>query len=130
MGDLGSIPGLGGSPGEGNGYSLQYSGLENSMDKGDRQATVHSIAESETTKRLSLSLSYCMWKSVMTVKVFYEPINKNRNSLENLGQRFFSCKDVMFLPEDVLFLYILSTLFHFNHHCHCYHSLTYVSGNP
>ena len=32
MGDLGSIPGLGRSPGEGKGYSLQYSGLENSMD--------------------------------------------------------------------------------------------------
>ena len=31
-GDLGSIPGLGRSPGEGNGYPLQYSGLENSMD--------------------------------------------------------------------------------------------------
>ena len=32
VGDLGSIPGLGRSPGEGNGYPLQYSGLENSMD--------------------------------------------------------------------------------------------------
>ena len=31
-GDLGSIPGLGGSPGEEKGYQLQYSGLENSMD--------------------------------------------------------------------------------------------------
>ena len=31
-GDLGSIPGLGGSPGEGKGYPLQYSGLENCMD--------------------------------------------------------------------------------------------------
>ena len=32
MGDLGSIPGLGRSPGEGKGYPLQYSGLENSME--------------------------------------------------------------------------------------------------
>ena len=32
VGDLGSIPGLGRFPGEGKGYSLQYSGLENSMD--------------------------------------------------------------------------------------------------
>ena len=32
VGDLGSIPGLGKSPGEGKGYPLQYSGLENSMD--------------------------------------------------------------------------------------------------
>ena len=34
LGDLGSIPGLGRSPGEGNGYPLQYSGLENLMDRG------------------------------------------------------------------------------------------------
>ena len=32
VGDLGLIPGLGKTPGEGNGYPLQYSGLENSMD--------------------------------------------------------------------------------------------------
>ena len=35
MGDLGSIPGSERSPGEGKGYPLQYSGLENSMDKSD-----------------------------------------------------------------------------------------------
>ena len=34
VGDLGSFPGLGRSPGEANGYPLQYSGLENSMDRG------------------------------------------------------------------------------------------------
>ena len=49
MGDLGSIPGLERSPGEGNGYSLQDSDLENSMDY-----IVHGIAK--TTERLSLSL--------------------------------------------------------------------------
>ena len=43
VGDLGSIPGLGRSPGEGNDYHLQYSGLENSMDRGDMQATVHGV---------------------------------------------------------------------------------------
>ena len=37
-GDLGSIPGLGRSPGEGNSYLLQYSGLENSMERGAWQA--------------------------------------------------------------------------------------------
>ena len=40
-GDLGLIPGLERSPGEGNGYLLQYSGLENPMDKGAWWATVH-----------------------------------------------------------------------------------------
>ena len=47
-GDLGLIPGLGRSPGEGNGYPLQYSGLENCMDRGAWQATVHRVAKSWT----------------------------------------------------------------------------------
>ena len=42
-GDLGSIPGLGRSPGEGKGCSLQYSGLENAMD-----SIVHGVAKSQT----------------------------------------------------------------------------------
>ena len=42
-GDPGSIPGLGRSPGEGKGYPVQYSGLENSMDY-----TVHGVAKSGT----------------------------------------------------------------------------------
>ena len=41
--DLGLIPGLGRSPGEGNGNPLQYSCLENSMDRGAWQATVHEL---------------------------------------------------------------------------------------
>ena len=43
-GDLGLIPGLGRSPGEGNGNPLQYSFLENPMDRGARQATVYGVA--------------------------------------------------------------------------------------
>ena len=46
--DLGSIPGLGSSPGEGNGSPLQYSGLENSMDRGVWWATVHGASKSRT----------------------------------------------------------------------------------
>ena len=54
-GDLGSIPESGRSPGEGNGYPLQYSYLENSMDKGARQAAVHGdCKKSDTTERLTL----------------------------------------------------------------------------
>ena len=48
VGDLGSIPGLGISPGEGNGNPLQYSCLENPMDRGAWQATVHGVAKSQT----------------------------------------------------------------------------------
>ena len=47
-GDPGSIPGLGRSPGEGNGNPLQYSCLENPMDRGAWQATVHRVAKSQT----------------------------------------------------------------------------------
>ena len=43
VGDLGSIPGLGRSPGEGKGYPLQYTGLENSMD-----CIVHGVTKSQT----------------------------------------------------------------------------------
>ena len=50
-GNLGSIPGLGRSSGEGKGYPLQYSGLENSMDY-----SLWSCKESYMTERLSLSL--------------------------------------------------------------------------
>ena len=46
--DLGSIPRLGRSPGEGNGHPLEYSGLENSMDRGAWQATVHGDTKSWT----------------------------------------------------------------------------------
>ena len=52
-GDLGSIPGLRRSPGEGKGYPLQYSGLKNSMDY-----TVYGVTESDTTEQLSLHLQW------------------------------------------------------------------------
>ena len=46
--DAGSIPGLGSSRGIGNGNPLQYSCLENSIDRGAWWATVHEVAESQT----------------------------------------------------------------------------------
>ena len=56
-GDLGSIPGSGSSPGGGNGNPLQYSCLENRMDRGAWWATVHGVAKSWT--RLS-DLTYLL----------------------------------------------------------------------
>ena len=47
-GDMGSVPGLGRSPGEGNGYTLQYSCLENHRDREAWQATVHGVTKSWT----------------------------------------------------------------------------------
>ena len=47
-GDLGSTPGSGRSPGEGNGNPLQYSCLENPTDRGAWWATVHGVAKRQT----------------------------------------------------------------------------------
>ena len=46
--DVGSIPGLGRLPGEGDGNLLQYSCLENPMDRGAWQATLHGVSKSRT----------------------------------------------------------------------------------
>ena len=50
------MPGLGRSPGEKNGYPLQNSCLENSMDRGAWRATVLRVAELDMTEQLTLSL--------------------------------------------------------------------------
>ena len=54
-GDLGSVLGLGRSPGEGNGNPLQYSCLENPIDRGAGQGEVHGIAESDMTVQLTFT---------------------------------------------------------------------------
>ena len=67
MGDLGSIPELGRTPGEGNGHPLQYSGLENSME-----GTVHGVTELDMTERLSLSVSLGVDIFVTYLAWYYE----------------------------------------------------------
>ena len=61
VGDLGSIPGLGRSTGEGKGYPLPYFGLENSMD-----CIVHWVPKSQTRLRDSLSLSIPSWSPLLS----------------------------------------------------------------
>ena len=74
MGDLGSIPGSGRSSGEGKGYLLQYSGLENSMD-----CIVHRGCKgSDTTEQLSLSSS----KGLMLKLECFDHLMRRANSLE------------------------------------------------
>ena len=63
VGDLASIPGVGRSPGEGNGYPLQCSCLENYMDRGAWQATVQGVAKSQAWLSDFLSFQCDIWLS-------------------------------------------------------------------
>ena len=76
VGDPGSIPGSGRSPGGGNGNPLQYSCLENSMDGGAWWATVHGVAKSWT--RLS---DFTFNLNLKMTILGYNPQNK-RNTHE------------------------------------------------
>ena len=68
-GDPGSIPELGRSPAEGNGYPLQYSCLENSMDRGAWRAIVHGVAKNQM--QLSNFHFFLMWKVLKSITVQY-----------------------------------------------------------
>ena len=61
-------PGLGRSPGEGNSHPLQYSGLEDSMDKGDQQATVHGVAKSGTWHDWA---TFTFWQCWVVIAVWW-----------------------------------------------------------
>ena len=69
MGDLGSIPGSGKSPGEGNGNPLQYSCLEHPMDGGAWWAAVHGVIKSRT--RLSDFTLYLPVKTIVIHRKFH-----------------------------------------------------------
>ena len=80
-GDPGLIPGWGRSPGEGNGNPLQYSFLENPMDRGAWWATVHGVAKSQT--RLSDFHSLMASVQALGLLVLYV-VNKGNISFEML----------------------------------------------
>ena len=73
--DPGSMPELGRFPGEGNGNPLQYSCLENPMDRGAWQATVNGVAKSQTqlshqttsTELVSVQCTVCWFSNVLFI---------------------------------------------------------------
>ena len=67
-GDVGSIPGLGRSPGEGSGNALQYFCLENSMDRGVWWATVHEVTKSLTQLSMGVHERDKTWGRGMEMK--------------------------------------------------------------
>ena len=100
MGDVDSIPGSGKSPGEENGNSLQYSCLENPMDRGAWWAAVSGVAQSRTRlKRLSMHVCIVMNQS------------ENRTGVEAQRiQTSFPAETPWFSPGRAAFLGVLTFL--------------------
>ena len=69
-GDVSSIPGPGRFPGEGNGNPLQYSCLDNPMDRGAWWATVHGATELDTNDHVTLTQSVYLIDICMSLYVF------------------------------------------------------------
>ena len=82
----GLIPGSGRSPGGGNGYPLQHSCLENSMDRGTWRATVQMVAESDMTEQLSIHIKQHHQKKKRKINCHILPYTHFRSS------GIFKCK--------------------------------------
>ena len=104
-GDPSSILGSERSPGEGNGYPLQYSGLENSMEIGAWQAIVHEVAKSWTwmSDFYFTSLQLCLYFSSIhlsnKMKIGESNINiiqSETDWVNNIGERFFVSSTLFF----------------------------------
>ena len=80
-GDLGLMPGLGRFPGDGNGNPLQYSCLENPMDGGAWQATVHGVAKNRT--RLS---NFTLLYTLVSFFYVYSNAKQKKNQVSKLSK--------------------------------------------
>ena len=90
--DSGLIPGLGSSPGEGNGNPLQYSCLENPMDRGAWRATVHGVAQNRTQLK---------WLSMAQVKYMFNFIRSCQTCFQSDYSILYShklCTSVLMSP--------------------------------
>ena len=103
-GDPGSIPRSEKSPGEGNGNPLHYSGLENSIDRGSRQATVHGVAKSQTCLSNSHTQNCLRWiqlqveESVVNVKRSFLTLKNSKRNGDLLVESILP-KICLFPPE-------------------------------
>ena len=107
VGDQGLIPGLGRSPGEGKGYPLQYSGLENSTDRGAWQATVHGVTKRQT------QLSSVHFSCVLAVKPQIAFLSFLFGVTASLLTYWLKCSHVFiyhFFPKFLSWQYSLKTL--------------------
>ena len=88
--DLGSIPGSGRSPRGGHGNPLQYSGLENPMDRGDQQATVHGVTMNRTRLSDLACTQECPGAQNECVMLFAIKTKKKWH-----GQSYVTAKEIM-----------------------------------
>ena len=105
MGDLGSIPELGRSPGEGKGYPLQLSGLENSMDY-----IVHGVSKSQT--RLSDFHFHFTFHPEKAIEKVMETIKSNH----------LDTKDVLYMHDGILLSHKKIKCCHLQHEPRDYHT--------
>ena len=105
-GDPGSVPGLGRSPGEGNGNPLQYTCLENPMDGGAWWATVHGVAKSRT--RLNNFTLFCF---TLYIKMFPNT-TPYKVLLKNCTGKF---KCFRSMPLSLAYMYVCMCLCVFAH---------------
>ena len=87
--DMGSVPGLARSSGEGNGKTLQYSCLENTMNRGAWWATVHGVTRNQT--RLSITQQQQGGSKALSPMARYK-LNPASNDKRDLAAHYFSNK--------------------------------------